>query len=157
MTFIAVAAFYFDACSVIMNQISFALQKKAQKEVGDKSSVFGTSKGIIALILLITAALIHGWAVNFADLTLLSVNASIGIIANAFIASRFLGERFDWWYDLQGLTLIAIGCTWIVTLSNKEKKELNFEELVTTVTKPQSLLFGLLIGVFFLMSAFFKW
>ena len=52
------------------------------------------------MILLIVAAIMHGWAVNHADLTLLSVNASIGIIANAVIASRYLNEKFDWKYDL---------------------------------------------------------
>lgn len=75
-------------------------------------------------MLMIVAALLHILALAFADLTLLSCNACTGIIANVVISTRYLGERFDPKFDLAGLSLIGVGCTLIVLLSNKEKQEL---------------------------------
>ena len=90
---------------------------------------------------MIVAALLHTAALAHADLTLLSCNASTGIIANIIISTRFLGERFDPKYDTQGLLLISLGCTMIVLLSNKEKQELNLTQLVELLLSIQSILY----------------
>lgn len=87
----------------------------------------------------------HGWAVNHADLTLLSVNAAISIIANAVISSKYLNEKFDWKYDFQGLFLIAIGSTMIVLLSSKEKQTWDTEKLIAKLTRPESALFAVFV------------
>ena len=138
-----------------MNQVSFALQKFAQKEAADsQKSVFATLKGAISLILLILAAIMHGWAVNNADLTILSVNASIGVIANAVIASKYLNEKFDWKYDLQGLCLIAIGSTMIILLSSKERQTFDLEKLLARLLRMESALYAVFVLVFYLGSVF---
>ena len=102
----------------------------AAGDVKAKKSVFCTPKGLLGIVFLIVAAILHIIAVAHADLTLLSCNASTGIIANVFIATRFLGERFDPMYDLPGLALIGIGCTMIIFLSNKEKQELSLNQII---------------------------
>ena len=66
-------------------------------------------------------------------MTLLSCNASTGIIANVVISTRFLGEKFDPRYDLIGLSLIALGCTVIVLLSNKEQIKFTKHDLIETL------------------------
>ena len=107
-----------------------------------------TTKGGLALVLMVLAALLHIAALAHADLTLLSCNASAGIVANVFISTRFLGERFDPKYDTIGLLLISIGCTVIVLLSNKEKQDFNFGQLNELLTSTQSIVyFGLTVVV----------
>ena len=85
---------------------------------------------------MVVAAVLHIIAVAHADLTLLSCNAATGIIANVFIATRFLGEHFDPMYDLPGLALIGIGCTMIIVLSNKEKQELSLNQIIELLLSP---------------------
>ena len=106
------------------------------------------------MVLLIVAAVMHGWAVNHADLTLLSVNAAISIIANAVISSKYLGEKFDWKYDFQGLFLIAVGSTMIVMLSSKEKQTWDMEKLFNKLTRLESGLFGVFVLAVYLGSLF---
>ena len=137
MDTMAMVAFLADMTNVIMNQASFALQKSAHHDlekddsgavadtrdgiVKTKKSVFCTAKGGLGLVMLVVGALLHIFAVANADLTLLSCNSAVGIIANGIISTRYLGERFDPFYDSVGLSLIAFGSTVIVLFSNKEK------------------------------------
>jgi uncharacterized membrane protein YidH (DUF202 family) len=90
---------------------------------------------------MILAALLHIAALAHADLTLLSCNASAGIVANVVISTRFLGEKFDRKYDTMGLLLIGIGVTGIVLLSNKEKQEFNMARLNELLTSTQSVVY----------------
>ena len=130
-------AFMADFMSAIMNQASFALQKLAHRDlevesnnrrlnntdaasrVEEEKGIFSTDKGMYSLYLLAVAAILHIWSLANADLTLLAVNASTGIIANIIISTRFLGDKFVPKFDLPGLILIGIGSTMIVLLSNK--------------------------------------
>jgi len=90
---------------------------------------------------MILAALLHIAALAHADLTLLSCNASAGIVANVVISTRFLGEKFDRKYDTMGLLLIGTGVTGIVLLSNKEKQEFNMARLNELLTSTQSVVY----------------
>jgi len=96
-------------------------------KAGDVKSrgVFASGKGVLGLVLLVVAALLHAFALAHADLTLLSCNALIGIIFNVVISTRYLGESFNPRLDLPGLSLIGFGCTVIVLLSNKEKRDIS--------------------------------
>ena len=108
MNRIALVAFAVDLFAQVLFQVSFALQKSAhhdkesnqQKIPANDGGIFRTRKGFMGILLLVVASILRAWALSKADLTLLSVNASIAILANAFIAVKFLGERFDWVYDL---------------------------------------------------------
>ena len=98
-------------------------------------------------MLLIVAAILHIIAVAHADLTLLSCNASTGIVVNVIISTRFLGERFDPRLDLYGLTLIGMGCTLIVILSNKEKQELTLAQLLELLISIKSICYLCLAAI----------
>lgn len=135
----AMMAFAADFGSAVMNQGSFALQKLAHRDQealhADKNqSIFSTQKGSLGTILLIAAIPLHIAALAYADLTLLSVNASTGILANVIISTIFLDERFNPRYDIPGLALIAIGCTMIVILSNKQKPLSDVDEIIRRTT-----------------------
>ena len=91
--------------------------------------------------MLFAAIPLHIVALAYADLTLLSVNSSVGIVANVIISTSFLGERFNPRYDIPGLTLIAIGCTMIVLLSNKEKPLGDSTNIMEQITSIQSMCF----------------
>lgn len=91
--------------------------------------------------MMILAAVLHIVAIANANLTLLSVNSTGGIIANVVISTRFLGERYDPMYDTIGLLLIAIGSTMIVLLSTKEKQDLDLKQLIELLVSARSLLY----------------
>ena len=48
-------------------------------------------------------------ALPFADITLLNANAATAVITGAFMSIVFLGERFQWKYDLIASILILVG------------------------------------------------
>ena len=93
------------------------------------------------------AALLHIWSLANADLTLLAVNASTGIIANIIISTYFLGDKFVPKYDLPGLILIGIGSTMIVLLSNKVNQSMSIDQLLDLLVGIKSI--GYLISVIF--------
>ena len=93
------------------------------------------------------AALLHIWSLANADLTLLAVNASTGIIANIIISTRFLGDKFVLKYDLPGLILIGIGSTMIVLLSNKVNQKMTIDQLLNLIIGIKSI--GYLISTIF--------
>ena len=92
-----------------------------------------------SLYLIGLAALLHIWSLANADLTLLAVNASTGIIANIIISTRFLGDKFVLKYDLPGLILIGIGSTMIFLLSNKVNQNMSIERLLDLLIGVKSL------------------
>ena len=100
-----------------------------------------------SLYLMAVAALIHIWALANADLTLLAVNASTGIIANIIISTRFLDDKFVPKYDLPGLILIGIGSTMIVLTSNKVNEKMSIDRLLDLLVGIKSI--GYLVSTFF--------
>lgn len=150
-------AFMADFISAVMNQASFALQKSAHRDLeqihrnepgaAEEKGIFSTDKGMYSLYLMAVAALLHIWSLANADLTLLAVNASTGIIANIIFSTKFLGDKFVPKYDLPGLILIGIGSTMIVLLSNKVNQSLTVEQLL-------DLLIGLKSIAYLILTAF---
>ena len=61
-------------------------------------------------------------ALPFADLTLLNANAATAVIVGAFLSIVFLGEKFQWKYDIPASFFILVGSFCTVALSNKEDK-----------------------------------
>lgn len=156
-------AYLLDLVSVFTNQVAFALQKLSHRDLeklqqaGDVktgSSALCRGKGVLGLLLLIVAAVMHIFAVSHADLTLLSCNSLMGSIANVLISTKFLGERFDASYDFPGLSLLFVGCLFIVLLSNKEKHEVNLQDLIYDVTRIKSILYISTVQVVVMASKF---
>ena len=86
-------------------------------------------------------------ALAYADLTLLSVNSTVAIVANVIISTTFLGEKFTPRYDLPGMLLIAIGCTMIFLVSNKEKPVGSIELIREEITNYQSVVYFIIAAI----------
>ena len=80
-------------------------------------------KYLLGLALLVISAVIHVVVLPFCPLVLLSTITAAGILISTALAIRYLGEKFICKYDLPSFTLIIIGCTAIVILSNPEDDE----------------------------------
>ena len=63
--------------------------------------------------------IVHLCVLPFLDLTLVAGGACLGILVAMLLAIFILGERFNWKYDLLGLTFISAGCITIVLNANK--------------------------------------
>ena len=62
-------------------------------------------------------------------------------VPDRFLAIFVLGERFNWKYDLPGLTFISAGCITIVLNANKVEKSFTGEEAVALLISPRALIF----------------
>jgi len=72
---------------------------------------------------LVLGTIIHIFVLPFLDLTLIAVNAVVGIVFTVLLSIFFLGEELVPKYDISGLICISIGCTGIVLFANKEEQE----------------------------------
>ena len=77
---------------------------------------------------MVLGALIHVMVLPFLDLTLIAVNATIGIIFSVLLARIVLQEQFIPKYDLSGLTFISVGCMMIVLNANKVEQSFTGEQ-----------------------------
>ena len=69
---------------------------------------------------MIAGTLIHVSVLPFLDMTLIAVNATLGIITSVLLSTCVLKESFIPKYDLTGLSFISAGCVLIVLNANKE-------------------------------------
>jgi len=61
---------------------------------------------------------VHVACLPFLDLTLVAVNASLGIVIAVALSVAVFGETFIWKYDAAGLAFICAGCTTVVLTAN---------------------------------------
>ena len=65
----------------------------------------------------------------FLDLTLIAVNAAVGIVFAVFLSIFVLGEKLIPKYDISGLFFILLGSSGIVLLTNKVEQEFTGEQV----------------------------
>ena len=85
--------------------------------------------------------IVHLCVLPFLDLTLVAGGACLGILVAMLLAIFILGERFNWKYDLLGLTFISAGCITIVLNANKVEQSFTGEEAVELILAPRALIF----------------
>ena len=90
---------------------------------------------------MITGTAVHLCVLPFLDLTLVAGSACLGILTAMILAILVLGERFNWKYDLPGLTFILIGCITIVLNANKVEQTFTGEEAVALLLSARALVF----------------
>ena len=90
---------------------------------------------------MMTGTAVHLCVLPFLDLTLVAGSACLGIIVAMILAILVLGERFNWKYDLPGLTFILIGCITIVLNANKVEQTFTGEEAVALLLSARALVF----------------
>ena len=75
------------------------------------------------------------------DLILVAGSACLGIIVAMILAICVLGERFNWKYDLPGLTFILVGCVTMIINANKVEQSFTGEEAVALLLSARALVF----------------
>ena len=93
------------------------------------------------MIFMTIGVVVHLCVLPFLDLTLVSGSACLGILVAMILAIFVLGERFNWKYDLPGLTFISAGCITIVLNANKVEQSFTGEEAVALLISPRALIF----------------
>lgn len=101
-----------------------------------KRSPYFTWQYIAGFIFLGVSGAIHAAVLPFADLVLLSTITAAGIIISTLLAVKFLNEKFICKYDLPSFTLITIGCTTIVAVSNQKETEYSPEKIKSLLQSP---------------------
>lgn len=93
------------------------------------------------MVFMMTGVVVHLCVLPFLDLTLVAGGACLGILVAMLLAIFILGERFNWKYDLLGLTFISVGCITIVLNANKVEQSFTGEEAVELILAPRALIF----------------
>ena len=93
------------------------------------------------MIFMMIGVIVHLCVLPFLDLTLVAGGACLGILVAMLLAIFILGERFNWKYDLLGLTFISAGCITIVLNANKVEQSFTGEEAVELILAPRALIF----------------
>jgi len=86
----------------------------------DASKAYCSWRFALGFTFLILGTLIHVMVLPFLDLTLIAVNATVGIIFSVMLSIFVLGEELVPKYDVSGLVCISLGCTGIVLFANKD-------------------------------------
>ena len=84
---------------------------------------------------------VHVSCLPFLDLTLVAVNASLGIVIAVILSSLVFGETFICKYDATGLIFICAGCTTVVLTANTIEQEFTGEQVVDLLLSFRSLIF----------------
>ena len=79
---------------------------------------------------LVLGTIVHVFVLPFLDLTLIAVNAVVGIVFTVLLSMTVLGEELVPKYDISGLICICIGCTGIVVFANKEEQDFTSAETI---------------------------
>ena len=160
----SIIAYFIDLFATFFGQVGYLLMKKAllahEANGSDKKwwAPYISWKYLLGFFLLGFSAVVHGAVLPYADLVLLSTLTAVGIVFSTLLAVRFLQEKFICKYDLPSFTLIIMGCTAIVCLSNQEEKEYTPETIKALIKSTQYIVF--IIFYFTLaISSFltFKW
>ena len=118
------------------------------------SKAYCTWQFVVGILCMTAGTLIHVSVLPFLDLTLIAVNATLGIIISVILSICVLKEKFIAKYDLTGLLFISAGCTLIVIYANKETSTFSGEETIELLLSARSLIFIVTIACFIIFNNF---
>lgn len=96
---------------------------------------------VLGFFFMILGTLIHVMVLPFLDLTLIAVNAVVGIIFSVLLSICILGEQIVPKYDISGLIFISLGCSGIVIFANKAEQQFTGQQTVDLLTSAKTLIF----------------
>ena len=108
-------------------------QQDYKDEKKAEASAYCSCRFILGMAFMITGVAVHLCVLPFLDITLVSASACLGLLVAMILAVLVLGERFNWKYDLPGLTFILAGCITIVLNANKVEQSFTGEEAVAVL------------------------
>jgi len=76
---------------------------------------------VLGLCFMVLGTIIHVLVLPFLDLTLIAVNAVVGIVFSVLLSIFVLGEQLVPKYDVSGLVCISVGCIGIVLSAHKKE------------------------------------
>ena len=160
---IAIIAYFIDLTGTFFGQVGYLLMKQALLKAEDYAiknpekkvrSPYLSYRYLSGFILLGLSSMIHGAVLPFADLVLLSTITAAGIVFSTLLSVKFLKEKFICKYDLPSFTLIIIGCTIIVALSNQEETEYSPERIKKLLKSTQYVVFIIVYFTLAISTAF---
>ncbi len=125
-----------------------------EEDENTASKAYCTWQFILGIMCMTAGTLIHVSVLPFLDLTLIAVNATLGIIISVILSTAVLKEAFIVKYDLAGLLFITAGCTLIVLNANKESTSFSGEEAIKLLLSTRSLIFIFAIVCFIIFNNF---
>ena len=96
----------------------------------------------------------HIIVLPFLDLTLIAVNAVIGIVFSVLLSIFVLGEKLIPKYDISGLFFISVGSAAIVLCANKVEKDFTGKEVIAIYSSAPAMIL-LIVTVSHLVINFF--
>ena len=110
-----------DNVATFLGQIALILMKEVNNS---KSKGFLWLSGLILLIL---SSVIHVAVLPYADLVLLSSSSATAILFGILLSVYWLGETFDFHFDLPGVMLTCAGCVTTVAFANTSVQDLTLD------------------------------
>ena len=98
-------------------------EQNSKTEAGDTNThkAYCSWRFALGITFLVIGTIAHIFVLPFLDLTLIAVNAVVGIVFTVLLSIFVLGEQLVPKYDISGLIFICVGCTGIVVFANKEE------------------------------------
>ena len=162
----AILAYFAEFISRILAQLGFLLQKVSMREYEQKQlqlkkknkdvddvgmgKSYCQVKWIIGFSFVILQTIVQACVLPFVDLTLISCNCAVAIVANMIFAVKILDEKFVWQYDLTAMVLIIAGTLSILLLANREEETFTGEEITELLLTWRTFIY-VALSVFFLI------
>ena len=90
-----------------------------REDTGETRGAYCSWRWAVGICFLVYGTISHVLVLPFLDLTLIAVNATVGIVFAVLLSTFVLGETMIPKYDVSGLLCISVGCTGIVLFANK--------------------------------------
>lgn len=154
----ATKAFLTDSFATCLVSASFSVQKLGHREVEKKGGNAGNRAHCwnltwwMGMMLMMCGTVLHLILLPYADMTLLSANSSIAILANLFLSMWLFNEKFIMRYDLPALILIIGGTLCIILLANKQQEKYEGQALIDLIGETKAIIFFIIVGLFIIIT-----
>ena len=122
------------------------------RDKDETSKAYCSWRFALGFFFMIMGTLIHVMVLPFLDLTLIAVNAVVGIIFSVLLSIIILGEQIVPKYDISGLIFISMGCSGIVVFANKNEQTFTGQQTVDLLLSAKTLIFVSSCFAFFFIN-----
>jgi hypothetical protein len=156
ITCCALCIMNFDSFSyqvaLIMMKLAFIDQEKPSRR--NNRPGYLQWKWLAGFITLVFATSLNRIGEFYVSLVLASSTEATSIISGVILSIYWLDDKFYPMYDVPPLTIITVGCVTILCIATEPVPVYDFEILVTLLKSRETVIYLLLVGSFFALSAF---
>ena len=116
-------------------------EEETDRDKDETRKAYCSWRFVLGFFFMILGTLIHVMVLPFLDLTLIAVNAVVGIIFSVLLSICILGEQIVPKYDISGLIFISLGCSGIVIFANKAEQQFTGQQTIDLLTSAKTLIF----------------